>query len=160
MMREVIKNVKENQKPENMAIVAEALKDLKKRIHLTPEQEHDRTEFIMEQSKRNGKIGDFTIIEVPIELLNIDLSYQRTETFDVIRANKIARNFRKNELDPIHISYRDGKFYIVDGQHRVYAFILLNRKYIAGRMDYMTFTEEVKAFMHQHEDKKLSPYDL
>lgn len=159
-MTESMRRVKENQKIENMAIVAEALKDLKKRMKITPEQEHDRTEFIVEQSKRNGKIGDFTIIEVPVELLNIDLSYQRTETFDVVRANKIARNFHKNELDPVHISYRDGKFYIVDGQHRVYAFILLNRKYITGRMDYMSFTEEVKAFMHQHEDKELSPYDL
>lgn len=144
----------------SMAIVAEALKDLKKQMHLTPEKEHERTDFIVEQSKRNGKIGDFTIIEVPIELLNIDLSYQRTETFDVMRANKIARNFHKNELDPVHISYRDGRFYIVDGQHRVYAFILLNRKYVTGRMDTMTFAEEVKAFMHQHEDKKLSPFDL
>lgn len=159
-MTDSMRRVKENQKIENMGVVAEALKDLKKRMKLTPEQEHDRTEFIVEQSKRNGKIGDFTIIEVPIELLNIDLSYQRTETFDVARANKIARNFHKNELDPIHISYRDGKFWIVDGQNRTYAFILLNRKYITGRMDYMSFTEEVKAFMHQHEDKKLSPFDL
>lgn len=159
-MTETMRKVKENQKIENMGIVAEALKDLKKRIKLTPEQEHDRTEFIVEQSKRNGKIGDFTIIEVPIELLNIDMAYQRTETFDVARASKIARNFHKNELDPIHISYRDGKFYIVDGQNRTYAFILLGRKYITGRMDYMSFTEEVKAFMHQHEDKKLSPFDL
>ena len=103
-----------------MGLVAETLKDLKERMHLTPEQEHDRAEFIVEQSKRNGKIGDFTIIEVPLELLNIDLSYQRTETFDVVRANKIARDFHKSELDPIHISYRDGKFWIVDGQHRVY----------------------------------------
>lgn len=159
-MTDSMRRVKENQKIENMGVVAEALKDLKKRMKLTPEQEHDRTEFIVEQSKRNGKIGDFTIIEVPIELLNIDLSYQRTETFDVARASKIARNFHKNELDPIHISYRDGKFWIVDGQNRTYAFILLNRKYITGRMDYMSFTEEVKAFMHQHEDKKLSPFDL
>lgn len=160
MMRKAIKNMKENQNFSNMGLVAETLKDLKERMHLTPEQEHDRTEFIVEQSKRNGKIGDFTIIEVPLELLNIDLSYQRTETFDVVRANKIARDFHKSELDPIHISYRDGKFWIVDGQHRVYGFVLLDRKYITGRMDTMTFAEEVKAFMHQHEDKKLSPFDL
>lgn len=160
MMRKAIKNMKENQNFSNMGLVAETLKDLKERMHLTPEQEHDRTEFIVEQSKRNGKIGDFTIIEVPLELLNIDLSYQRTETFDVVRANKIARDFHKNELDPVHISYRDGKFWIVDGQHRVYVFVLLDRKYITGRMDTMTFAEEVKAFMHQHEDKKLSPFDL
>lgn len=159
-MTDSMRRVKENQKIENMAIVAEALKDLKKRAGLTEAGEKKQTKAVMSIAKENGKVGDFIMTAIPIELLNIDLTYQRTETFDVARANKMARSFQKSQLDPIHVSYRDGKFEIVDGQHRTYMFIILGREFITARIDEMTYKEEIKAFMHQHEDKKLSPYDL
>lgn len=41
--------------------------------------------------------------------------------FNKQHANKISKNFDENMMQPITVSYRDGKYYILDGQHRKYA---------------------------------------
>ena len=32
---------------------------------------------------------------------------------------KCVKDFNPNKVDPVHVSYRDGKYYVIDGQHTV-----------------------------------------
>lgn len=51
-----------------------------------------------------------------------DLIVDRYQSqINYIRVKRIITNFDEEELQPIDVSYRDGKYYIVDGQHRVEA---------------------------------------
>lgn len=44
-----------------------------------------------------------------------DPAYQRV--VDMNRVKKMVANFNPNIINPIKVSYRDGKFYVFDGQH-------------------------------------------
>ena len=59
------------------------------------------------------------IISIPIYKLNTTYTSQRTLRNRRLAEN-IASNFDKNLLQPIVVSYRDGKWYVIDGQHRLY----------------------------------------
>lgn len=41
--------------------------------------------------------------------------------FRKTHGDKLAKNFDWNEYDPIHVSFRNGKYWVIDGQHRLYA---------------------------------------
>lgn len=53
-----------------------------------------------------------------------DPDYQRQ--VDYARVKKIVSNFNENLVNPIKVSYRDGKYYVFDGQHTLKALILHN----------------------------------
>lgn len=59
------------------------------------------------------------IISIPIYKLNTTYTSQRTLRNRRLAEN-IASNFDKNLFQPIVVSYRDGKWYVIDGQHRLY----------------------------------------
>lgn len=58
------------------------------------------------------------IADIPVNLLELDHSYQRIETGN---AKKIADNWDDNACEFLLVSYRNGKFYVIDGQHRMIA---------------------------------------
>lgn len=58
------------------------------------------------------------IADIPVDLLELDHSYQRVETGN---AKKIADNWDDNACEFLLVSYRNGKFYVIDGQHRMIA---------------------------------------
>jgi hypothetical protein len=64
------------------------------------------------------ELGGRRIAVIALDLCDVDYSYQRVRTSHV---NYLHDNFDINECDPLLVSYRDGKFYIIDGQHRYYA---------------------------------------
>ena len=47
------------------------------------------------------------------------------------RVNKIANEFSADMMDDLIISYRDGKYWIVDGGHRFEAFSIINKQRIS-----------------------------
>lgn len=61
------------------------------------------------------------------------IAHQKINTKDLIphpvaqrefvksHGDKLAKKFNWNEFDPISVSFRDGKFWVIDGQHRLYA---------------------------------------
>lgn len=53
-----------------------------------------------------------------------DSSYQRT--LDFARVKRIVSNFNPNLVNPIKVSFRDGKYYVFDGQHTLKALVLKN----------------------------------
>lgn len=100
---------------------------------------------------------------------NIQVEFQRINTKDLFPHPIAQRDFDQNHgkwleknwdwgvYDPIDVSFRDGKYWIIDGQHRVYAI-----KENAGRdvtilcrVHYgMTLLDEAKFFINQDKGKK------
>lgn len=67
-----------------------------------------------------GKDGEKTkynlkIASVPISELEIDHNYQRVACSNVKKLTKI---WDEKKCDPLYVSYRKDKFFIMDGQHR------------------------------------------
>lgn len=94
---------------------------------------------------------------IPMELLHLP-SYQREEERRVFQ---IAANWDEAKCDAILVSYRDGRFYIVDGQHRTAAAKLAGKrdmysKILVGK----TELEEYELFSGQDENvKKVNDYE-
>lgn len=70
-------------------------------------------------------------------MVNFDYEYKTVNTKDIFvdtyqrkldrnKVRKIAANFNNNIMNPIKVSYRDGKYYVFDGQHTEQALILMN----------------------------------
>lgn len=97
-------------------------------------------EFKFEYTKVNSK----SILSEPL--------YQRK--VDLARVKRIVSNFNPNLVNPIKVSYRDGKYYVFDGQHTLKALILKN-----GNQDLMvdckvyygmSYEDEARMFAEQN----------
>lgn len=105
-------------------------------------------------------ISGHIFTEVPLELIHIDPSYQRTETFSLSKANQIAANFSDKVYEPVKLNYRNGAFYCPSGQHRIYAHLKMGRPTIMAELISCTREEEIAIFLYQDDNRsKLSPYD-
>lgn len=62
--------------------------------------------------------------QLSTSVINSGQAYQRP--IRKRRVNNIKDNFDPKLLDPPVVSFRDGKFYLIDGQHRIAALKLLN----------------------------------
>lgn len=72
-------------------------------------------------------------------------------------AEKIAKNFNKNLFDPLVVSYRDSVYYVIDGQHRLYAVKKLfgdNHLVECRIMKGLTLQEEATLFVELNESAK------
>lgn len=119
------------------------------------------TESVLAQTVLNGAsvVCGKKIASVPVSLLRIDESYQREPKADSIQ--KLVNEWDMNSCDFLDVSYRDGKFYIIDGQHRYTA-----AKYIGVQTlpcvirTGLTRSQEAIIFARQNRNvKKLYPYD-
>lgn len=61
------------------------------------------------------KIGNKKFANVPLNILSIDTDYQRTTGS---KLKKLTEEWDEEQCDPLLVSYRDDKFFILDGQHR------------------------------------------
>ena len=95
-------------------------------------------------------------VRTQIQMVNsrnmvVDYDYQRP--LDPIRVKKIAGHFNPCLVNEVKVSYRDGKYYIFDGQHTTAALRLRN----AGDLDIsckvfygLTREDEAKLFSQQN----------
>ena len=67
-------------------------------------------------------IGAKKFADIPLELLAVG-KYQRTDYYDKGEVSKLAEHFNKNLMDPLTVSPHpeEGKFYVVNGMHRMEA---------------------------------------
>ena len=95
---------------------------------------------------------------IPIDLLDVDYSYQRVRTAHV---NKIYDNWDEKRCDFLIVSYRNGVFYIIDGQHRYYAALARGVKNLPCIIKTgMTMEDEAYEFVKWNTSRKpLSPFD-
>lgn len=98
------------------------------------------------------------IADIPVDLLELDHSYQRIETGN---ANKIAENWDKDACEFLLVSYRNGKFYVIDGQHRMIAAKIKGIESLPCVIfTGLTRSEEARRFSIQGNGrKKLAPND-
>lgn len=86
------------------------------------------------------------------KFLFVDELYQRT--IDPERVKKIIDNFDPNLVNPIKVSFRDGKYWIVDGHHTERVLITLNKNedlLVDCKVFYgMTWLDEVNMFLEQN----------
>lgn len=94
---------------------------------------------------------NFEYKQISSKFLISDSNYQRT--VDIKRVKKIVAEFDVNLVNPIKVSYRDGKFYVFDGQHTLAALKLRNnnKDLLVGCKLYKGLTEqdEAKLFSQQ-----------
>lgn len=72
----------------------------------------------------NNYTTNYEFRQVNSKYIFSDMDYQRT--LDLNRVRKIVANFDKNLVNPVKVSFRDGKYYVFDGQHTLAALKALN----------------------------------
>lgn len=84
----------------------------------------------------------------------VDTLYQRV--LDENRVNRIVKRFNINLVNPPKVSFRDGKYWVFDGQHTLAAWKVVNKdKPIECRVFLgMTWLEEMELFVAQNGDDK------
>ena len=83
--------------------------------------------------ERTEALNPGRLQEIYLSRLTSGLNYQRTVDEKAVR--KLAENWNPRYLDPVTVSYRDGKYNVIDGQHRVAA---IRRMKESGKLKFDT----------------------
>lgn len=109
----------------------------------------------MEKNSTVDKSRITQILRVPLKSISF-ADYQRKPNAD--RIAKIVNEYNPDRDRPIELSYRSGKYWCFDGQHRVRAHQLMHDKDILAQVHYgLCYQDE--AFLFQQQDvnvKKVS----
>ena len=97
---------------------------------------------------------------IPVELLKTDENYQRP--VDDAHVNQLSHPFKRINANVLTTSYRDGYFWIIDGQHRYNAAIANGIKRLTCIiLTGLTSKDEAKLFKELNiNHKKPDPYKL
>jgi hypothetical protein len=88
---------------------------------------------------------------LPLGLLNIE-KYQRP--ISPAKVNKIVKTFSEARLHPVDVSYRDGNYYVMDGQHRIAALKKLDIPQAPCMIRQgLTYQEEADLFVKLNSDR-------
>ena len=140
-------------------VVNNLLEEIRQNKNVTKAQLERETESLYLLASSN-KVGNKIMAQVPLYMVSIDDTYQRTETFSKAKGEEIALNFIEEAYDPIKLNLRDGIFYCPAGQHRIYAHIKMCRPYITAELFSVPYDQEVHIYLSQDDNRsKLSPYD-
>lgn len=96
---------------------------------------------------------------VPVDQMRIDYAYQRLSSRNMM---KIAQNWDMNRCGILVVNYRDGLFFVIDGQHRMQAAQMNGITFLPCEM-YSGLTQEQEAALFARQNEyvtKLSPYDV
>ena len=76
------------------------------------------------------QVGNKKYSYIPLELLEIDDSYQRVDTIDMSKVYDLVRHYNENKCDPIQVSPHPetGTFAVVNGAHRMMVAEIRNEK--------------------------------
>ena len=103
--------------------------------------------------KINKKINNSTFEMLPVNEL-ITAEYQKGR-LNIARAKAIAEDFDLRKAGALLISYRGGKYYILDGQHRKVAAELNDESHIMCQvLSRLSYEEECKYFVNQDSLRK------
>lgn len=92
----------------------------------------------------------FAMVDIPVKDIHI-AKYQKP--LNMARCCTIAENFNPHRMRPIDVSFRDGKFWVFDGQHRRAAYIMMNKRTIPAILHTnLTYEDEAKLFAHQQDN--------
>lgn len=120
----------------------------------------DKAEMARSIMDNTYTICNKRIASVPVSLMKLDESYQREIDKDNIQ--KLVRDWDNDRCDFLLVSFRDDRFYVVDGQHRYTA---ADYKGISSLpciiLTGLTREQEARIYSRQNENvKKLTIYDV
>ena len=103
-------------------------------------------------------IGGKKFANVPVSEIRVDSTYQRTLRRHVLL---MAANWDYDKCDALVVSYRDGVFWVIDGQHRYEAAKRNNVEYLPCQIyEGLTQHQEAVKFVQSNTNiALLSPYD-
>lgn len=106
------------------------------------------TPIVVKENYNRGILDDIKMIP----LTELDFAdYQRTPSPARIRA--IAEKFDIHRMAPIDVSFRDGKYWVINGQHRANAYYLLGFTRIPCIVHRgLTYEQEAYLFAHQSDE--------
>ena len=97
------------------------------------------------------EIGGLKFAEIPTGLLAIPETYQRPQRG---HEKEIAKHWDKKKAGALVTSYRDGKLYVIDGQHRLLAARIVGEESMPCQIyEGLTEAEEASIFGSQDENK-------
>lgn len=100
--------------------------------------------------------NDFEYKDLNTKQLCVDTLYQRS--IDLARVNRIVNDWCDLLVNPIKVSYRDGKYFVFDGQHTVAAFKAKNKGkdcIVPCKVFYgLTWYDEADLFLKQTGDSR------
>ena len=101
----------------------------------------------MEATRKNNSM-------VHVEVKDVNMaSYQRPVNLNCVR--KMASEYEPHRMRPIELSFRDGKLWCFDGQHRVAMFKRLGITRIPAQIHYgLSYQDEAALFAKQHEGER------
>ena len=102
--------------------------------------------------KLNQEYADNSIATtmLPLSKLNIG-KYQKD--LNIERVKRIVEKFDIHRMRPIEVSFRDGEFWVFDGQHRANAYYLMGLTEIPAVIHRgLTYQDEAYLFARQQED--------
>lgn len=112
------------------------------------------------KTKMSSKVGSRKSNKRKIVLMSLDTSQIKSNTsyqrdIDTKKVAKIVSNFNEHKLGVIKVSYRDGRYYVFDGQHRLAAVKLLNGgkdTTIKCEVHYgLSYEDEARLFAEQYD---------
>lgn len=105
--------------------------------------------------KKNKKENSVKIQLMTLSTAQIKSNTDYQRDIDTKKVAKIVSNFDEHKLGVIKVSYRDGRYYVFDGQHRLAAVKLLNAgkdTMIKCEVHYgLTYADEARLFAEQYD---------
>ena len=97
---------------------------------------------------KRGYIGEL----VKLNLMDLSIApYQKD--LNIPRVESIVKKFDINRMRPIDVSYRDGEYWVFDGQHRANAYLIMGYTEIPAIVHYgLTYEDEAYLFARQQEE--------
>lgn len=112
---------------------------------------------IVETAKRNGRIGDKTLLVVPPQYVHIP-DWQRTA--DLARAREIGSNYNRYKWEVPKVVYTEGKLYCIDGMHRLLGALMGDIPDVVIEIMEISEEEAIDLFLGQTIDRnKMKPMD-
>lgn len=91
-----------------------------------------------------------SIVMLPLSKLSIG-KYQKP--INIERVKRIVEKFDSHRMRPIDVSYRDGEYWVFDGQHRANAYFLMGKPTIPAIVHTgLTYQDEAYLFARQQDD--------
>lgn len=119
---------------------------------------HDPT-YIQALLSKPTEVNGAKFCTLPVNMLEVDHSYQRPAALSVVK--RIAETWDSTKAGTLLVNFRDERFYVMDGQHRMEAAKLAG----IGTLYCMvsigkTRDEEIEVFVNQNVNvTKMSTYD-
>lgn len=135
------------------------MKFMRKNTKNITKSEKEAREMMIQLTLANAvKVGEKEFVHIPIDLLVIPNEYQREPSGKI---KDIVENYDIRKLRIPIVSFRNGQFQLLDGQHRAKALKMMGYTTIVCELlRDLTIEQEAEIFVTQNENvTKISPKD-